>query len=363
MVQSTAHAHAKRSSVRAPAPLEPHNGSLRAAPLATLTLGAAAETRLTHEPLLQALLTSLEADHALFYVVTRTPNEQNCIVRACTGDEAGQLRQRFEQAANSGASLGYDPFAIPSAQQNRALSGESLLLLDPAGYERAQKLCASLGHEGCSFLRLVICDGPRQLGGVLMLRATPFSPHEVALLQTRAAPLIAQLNRERAALLAGSSRSLVQALLESFAEPALLLSPPGVVEFANQAGIDWLNGADRETDLAAMRSAMTDGSQNHPGFVLTSLDAVCHGYFLVRLSHAARNSPTQVVALAQRAWRLVDLQAQVLERVANGQSNKEIAAALGRAEVTIERHLTRLFRVSGSRCRTELITRLYSLAP
>jgi DNA-binding NarL/FixJ family response regulator len=54
---------------------------------------------------------------------------------------------------------------------------------------------------------------------------------------------------------------------------------------------------------------------------------------------------------------------QVLERVANGESNKEIAKALKRAEVTIERHLTRLFRASGSRCRTELITKLFSLAP
>jgi DNA-binding NarL/FixJ family response regulator len=42
-------------------------------------------------------------------------------------------------------------------------------------------------------------------------------------------------------------------------------------------------------------------------------------------------------------------------------SNKEIAARLSCAEVTVEKQLTQLFRSSGVRSRTELMARLHAL--
>lgn len=53
------------------------------------------------------------------------------------------------------------------------------------------------------------------------------------------------------------------------------------------------------------------------------------------------------VSEAARAWSLSARQQEVLGWVARGASNKEAAAALGCAEVTVEKHLTKIFRASG----------------
>ncbi len=56
------------------------------------------------------------------------------------------------------------------------------------------------------------------------------------------------------------------------------------------------------------------------------------------------------------------MQARVLERLAIGESNKQIAAALACAEVTIERHVTSLLRASGASSRTGLLARMLALS-
>jgi DNA-binding NarL/FixJ family response regulator len=79
---------------------------------------------------------------------------------------------------------------------------------------------------------------------------------------------------------------------------------------------------------------------------------------------AIRKAPPELaerILLVQQRWGLSVRQARVLELVANGESNKEIARALGCAEVTIENHLTELFRRSGARSRAGLVGRLFGL--
>jgi DNA-binding NarL/FixJ family response regulator len=50
----------------------------------------------------------------------------------------------------------------------------------------------------------------------------------------------------------------------------------------------------------------------------------------------------------------------VLEHRAAGKSNKEIAAALECAAVTVDKCLTQLFRTSAARSRTELTAKLHA---
>jgi DNA-binding CsgD family transcriptional regulator len=64
--------------------------------------------------------------------------------------------------------------------------------------------------------------------------------------------------------------------------------------------------------------------------------------------------------LATPAWKLTPRQTDVLRLVARGDSNKDIAAALGCAENTIELHVTALLRRAGVSSRTQLVARFWT---
>jgi len=62
---------------------------------------------------------------------------------------------------------------------------------------------------------------------------------------------------------------------------------------------------------------------------------------------------------AASAWKLTRREAQVLELLLRGQSNKEIASSLKCAESTVELHVTRVLRKSGASSRMELASRFW----
>jgi DNA-binding CsgD family transcriptional regulator len=70
-----------------------------------------------------------------------------------------------------------------------------------------------------------------------------------------------------------------------------------------------------------------------------------------RSSRAARHA---------RTWGLTPAQARVLEGVAAGLSNKELAERLGVLEGTVEAHLAQVFRKSGTSQRGELVARFWA---
>lgn len=79
---------------------------------------------------------------------------------------------------------------------------------------------------------------------------------------------------------------------------------------------------------------------------------------LARSDRGPREGIGAVEALADRA-RLSLRQREVLDRMAQGRSNKEIASDLGCAEVTVEMHLTRIYRRVGVRGRQDLLCLLW----
>lgn len=64
--------------------------------------------------------------------------------------------------------------------------------------------------------------------------------------------------------------------------------------------------------------------------------------------------------LATPAWKLTPRQTDVMRLVARGDTNKDIAAALGCAENTIELHVTALLRRAGVSSRTQLVARFWT---
>jgi DNA-binding NarL/FixJ family response regulator len=59
-------------------------------------------------------------------------------------------------------------------------------------------------------------------------------------------------------------------------------------------------------------------------------------------------------------WKLTPRQAEVLSLIVAGRTNKEIAQALACADNTIELHVTRLLRKTGTASRTQLIAVFWS---
>jgi DNA-binding CsgD family transcriptional regulator len=153
-------------------------------------------------------------------------------------------------------------------------------------------------------------------------------------------------------------QAALESLVDALDEPAIVFHARGTVELANEAGLRWLDEAYARRAFEPLRSALATAGA-HPQFTLIPLDARgCAGYVLA-LSTARRSSLSGTVARASRAWNLSPRQSRVLEHVAFGKSNKEIAVALSCAEVTVEKCLTKLFRASGARSRTELAARLH----
>jgi DNA-binding CsgD family transcriptional regulator len=75
---------------------------------------------------------------------------------------------------------------------------------------------------------------------------------------------------------------------------------------------------------------------------------------LVTLPPTGRN-PQRVLQAAVHRWRLSPRQREVLTHLLDGDTNKQIAAKLGCAEVTVEFHLRGMFAKTGAENRTELL--------
>ena len=150
--------------------------------------------------------------------------------------------------------------------------------------------------------------------------------------------------------------ALVSSLLEAVHEPVFVLTARGVLEQANGVGRAWLRTTEGAEALSGLRGAIAASGESG-GFALTRIEAPEHEahHWLARWTQGSSLLPSVKVERARQAWNLPERSARVLAQVASGRSNKEIAAALGRSEVTVERHLTSLFRRAGFQSRAELI--------
>jgi DNA-binding CsgD family transcriptional regulator len=75
-----------------------------------------------------------------------------------------------------------------------------------------------------------------------------------------------------------------------------------------------------------------------------------------------RLAPQDLLERAATRWRLSARQKNVLSGIVAGLSNKEIATRWNRAEVTIELHVSALFRKAGVSSRLALLSKYYALA-
>lgn len=262
--------------------------------------------------------------------------------------------------ATEGPGFGaYDPFIVQSAQRNELFSVDDLVALDPSYRATHDALYDALGVPEAEQLRVLLCDGPRLLAWVGAVQSEPFRPDQRAAFQV-AIPAL----RERA-LLAHSlqlpaPQRMLEALLDQTAECAFVLRLDGHLEYVSRGAADLLDANHGVAQLRALQSAVQE-RRPCAGYRLTSLSTRGLPRYVLAIQEGRSQNIASAVARASQRWRLSSKLSLVLERLCEGDSNKEIAHRLRCAEVTVERHVTQLFRCSGARSRAELVARAYQL--
>lgn len=314
-------------------------------------------------PLLEELRHTLRAHNVAAY--RPEPSEQGWdLALSCwVGPDAAArslAHQRFVQSspADEPTFAAYDPFIVQLNQQNRALDNKRLFALEQSAEARHQRLYAALATNHTEQIRMLVCEGPRLLLWIGAMRDAPFLDEEVDLLQALAEPLRARLNTQRQLDGVQLHEPMVSAVLDALDQPALILTQRGKLEFLNRRAKDMLEQGEGAALFASLRKQVAN-KQQHPSFSLTPLRG-CPGYLLA--TYAREDTQVaHVVARARTRWQLSARTTAFLEQLARGLSNKEIAARLSCAEVTVEKQLTLLFRSSGVRSRTELMAKLHAL--
>ena len=244
----------------------------------------------------------------------------------------------------------YDPARPDPRQRNRVLRTVDLdALTDTRKLPINRSFLPRFGLGGKDQMRALICDGASLLAWVGAYRARPFTREEQRLFGAVVPALQRRLSLERKLVEAQRQTAELGAVLEGVPAAAFVLARGGALLHANAAGRALL-----ERDRAMIEEKLRGGA---PGVQLARLDSE-GGLSLAILP--LPGDPAPLVAVARLRWSLTPRQAQVLQLVARGMSNRALAAALGCAESTVELHVTALLEKSQCESRAHLVARLWS---
>lgn len=252
-----------------------------------------------------------------------------------------------------------NPHLVEPAQRNRVLLLRDILR--PRGHAERERtelftsLYRALDIGSHDQIRILVCDGPRQLAWVGATRPEPFTERESRILRRLATSLRERLRLEHQLANPALLAAAFEATLEALPTAAFVIGPRGRLEVANRTGV-MLWERDRKEVLDAIRESEA-GGPDVGAFAITRLISRGNPPYLLAI-RKERTGVLERVLTAQRQWGLSVRQARVLELVATGATNKEIASTLACSEPTVENHVTELFRRSGATSRAGLVTRL-----
>ncbi len=153
-------------------------------------------------------------------------------------------------------------------------------------------------------------------------------------------------------------RRALDGVLALYPAPAYVLGATGEVEAANEAAERALRDGPGHT-LNRIASAVGDGTES--AFDILPIRIAGRTDRIVVIERGARPTFESRIAIAAERWSLTRRQREVVDAVARGMSNKEIACALDCAEVTVENHLTTIYRKAKVDGRNRLVADLMSL--
>jgi DNA-binding CsgD family transcriptional regulator len=248
----------------------------------------------------------------------------------------------------------YDPARPDPRQRNVAMrSGDIAALTGTWQLPINRSFLPRFALSESDQMRALICEGASLLAWVGAFRARPFVREEQRLLGALVPALQRRLALERRMGEAQRSAGEIGAVLEEVPAAAFVLGRGGAVLHANAAGRSLLD-RDRVPVVARLSSAVRGRAQ---GVQLARL-APDGGLYLAIVQAPA--DPAPLVAVARLRWRLTPRQAQVLQLVALGMSNRAVAASLECAVSTVELHVTALLEKSQCGSRAHLVATLWS---
>jgi DNA-binding CsgD family transcriptional regulator len=252
----------------------------------------------------------------------------------------------------------YNPLRPEPAQRNRVFwpSRDG----DPSNFHPvARALYPRFGIAEFDQMRALICDDSTLLAWLGVFQPEPLAGWQVAALHSLVKPLRRRLIAERRLQSYDPTKLALDVLLESMGTAVFFLRHCGAVEPGNGLARAALR-ADRTGTLEAVRAAQRGGAGTG-NYVITPLGARGTGGCLA----VARTSDAPLHGAkcdaAKSRFRLTRRQTEVLGKVLQGATGKEISAALGISTSTIEKHLRKLFERTGVENRYALIARVTAL--
>ena len=231
-------------------------------------------------------------------------------------------------------------------------SGQTRAERDAAldGFLRYAKAWSHIEVFGLEQLRLLLCDRGSLLAYINAFHLGRHPASAGYRLRCVRAALRRRLVLERQLAHGDGERLVLDAALDQLGRAAFVLGPRGRLLHANSAG------------RVVRRDAMPR--------VLAAIRGEASGFQVTRLGHGpttwylAVEQPTEPSAAgraraAAERWRLSAPQSRVLVGIAEGLSNKAIAAELGLAENTVEYHVTRILARVGVPHRAALVARVW----
>lgn len=249
----------------------------------------------------------------------------------------------------------FNPSRPERAQQNRVLTTDQLPTDRPVPIR--QELFPKLGVHEDDQLRVLVCEGDSLLAWVGAFRPEPFGPADRKLLADLVPALRHRLTLERLLSLSVVHEAAMVAALEELPGAAYLVREGGAITHANSAG-----RARLETRRVDVQQALAEVLRGAPQttFQLSRLSAPGLSPHYLAVERAPR--PTAAALAYQRAqrWGLTPRQSEVLALIAEGLSNRAIAARLGCAEGTVEIHVSAVLDKAGAESRAQLVARVWS---
>lgn len=260
----------------------------------------------------------------------------------------GAYAKWLQQAPKNFAA--YDPARPDPRQRNVALRTEELLELTHGRTPAVvRSFLPRFALSESDQLRALICDGPVLLAWVGGFRARSFGRAQVRELNALVPALQRRLALERTLVEAERTAQEISGALEDVPAAAYVLGRGGAVLHANAAGRAMLDH-DRKSVEEQLRSGISAGVQIARLAPQSELQ-------LAILPVSADPAPR--VAAARLRWQLTNRQAEVLELVAQGLSNRRVAASLGCSESTVELHLTALLEKAQCESRAQLVAHVW----
>lgn len=269
--------------------------------------------------------------------------------------------QAFETLVEQTPRYGFfDPLRPEPSQRNRALTFDQLMRLTArrggisAGLKR---FFEERGVPAAGQVRTLVCDGDRLLAWFGGFCDGPVTERERDVVAALAEPVRARLTQDVRVGEGGLDAALTRLALEAITAPAFVLTATGRIRHANRPGLAAL-GLDPEL-RERLRHDVRHGRSSVAA--LTKVTAPGVPSYSLAVLRQAPGDPGPRLPSATARWGLTPREAQVLELLASGLSNKSIAIELRCSAATVEIHVSRLLEKSSAESRGALIAQFWRL--